>query len=151
MVRSPLREEPKEAPAFNTSLVGKSLEVCWPYKENSKTIKVWASGTVKRVADGLTDKRSPRAREILPAGALLWAWEADVDRDKLAGEKWLILLPKKWNRHVKFAWRFDPCEMVPQGQPKPPPRKPVVDPMSEEEYLPSDDEMARPPPSDDEI
>jgi len=28
---------------------------------------------VKRVADGLTDKASTRAKKILPAGALLWA------------------------------------------------------------------------------
>ena len=30
-------------------------------------------GKVVRVADGLTDKRSARAKKILPAGALLWA------------------------------------------------------------------------------
>ena len=39
------------------------------------------------VADGLTDKRSAKAREILPAGALLWAWDADADYDEPAGEK----------------------------------------------------------------
>ena len=58
--------QPKAAPAFTTSLVGKRLEVCWPYKgEDGKTIKIWASGKVKRVADGLTDKRSARAKMVL--------------------------------------------------------------------------------------
>ena len=58
-------------------------------------MKIWASETVARVADGLTDKKSPRARKILPAGALLWAWDADAEYNEVAGEKWLILLPEK--------------------------------------------------------
>ena len=72
-------------------VVGKRLEVCWPYKEKGKTVKIWASGTVRRVADGLTDKASSRAKKILPAGALLWAWDADPEYDEPAGEKWLVL------------------------------------------------------------
>ena len=76
--------------------MGKRLEVCWPYKEGSKTdVKIWASGTVKRIADGLTDTASARAKKILPAGALLWAWDADPTFDEVAGEKWLILLPNR--------------------------------------------------------
>ena len=119
--------QPKEAPAFDTSLVGKRLEVCWPYKKDGETVKIWASGTVKRVADGLTNTRSARARKILPAGALLWAWDPDPDRDEAAGEQWLILLPEKWNKQVQYAWRFDPCELVPRGAPRPPPRRPQVE------------------------
>ena len=90
-----------------SGVVGKRLEVCWPYKEKGKTVKIWASGTVKRVADGLQDTRSARAKKILPAGALLWGWEADPEYDEVAGEQWLILLPQKWNKHVQYAWRFD--------------------------------------------
>jgi hypothetical protein len=105
----------REPPAFDTSLVGKRLEVCWPYKENGKTVKIWASGTVKRIADGLHDKRSARARKILPAGAVLWAWDADPEFDEQAGEEWLVLLPKKWNKHVQYAWRFDLRELRTQG------------------------------------
>jgi hypothetical protein len=53
---------------------------------------------IKRIADGLTDnKRSKRAQKVLPAGAALWAWDADPDFDEKAGEQWLFLLPKKWN------------------------------------------------------
>ena len=120
-------QQPKEAPVFTTALVGKRLEVLWPYKEKGETQKIWASGTVKRVADGLTDTRSPRARKILPAGALLWAWDADADFDEQAGEQWLILLPEKWNKQVQYAWRYDPCELEPAGRPKPPPRAPRVE------------------------
>ena len=133
--------QPLTAPPFNTQLVGKYLEVLWPYKENGKTKKIWASGKIVRVADGLTDKSSARAKKILPAGALLWAWEADADYDEEAGEQWLILKPEKWRKQTQYAWRYDPCELGAQGQPKPPPRRPSVDPSgSDEEYLASDDE-----------
>ena len=125
----------RDAPAFDSRLIGKRLEVCWPYKEDGKTTKIWASGTVKRVADGLTDKRSARAKAIhcRAAGALLWAWDADPEYEEPAGEKWLILLPEKWNKQVQYAWRFDPCELGVQGRTQPPPRAPRVERDGEEE------------------
>ena len=46
-------KQQKDAPEFNSQLVGKWLEVCWPYKLEGKTVKIWASGKVKRIADGL--------------------------------------------------------------------------------------------------
>ena len=49
-------------------------------------VLIWSPGRVERVADGLTDTRSARAKKILPAGALLWSWEADKDFDEQAGE-----------------------------------------------------------------
>ena len=118
---------PPPSPAFDSRLVGKRLEVCWPYKEAGKTVKIWACGTVKRVADGLTDRASKRAQKVLPSGAVLWAWEADAEYDEPAGEKWLVLLPQKWNKHVQYAWRFAPCELAPPGSPRPPPRAPTVE------------------------
>ena len=75
---------------------------------------IWSTGTVKRIADGLTDQRSKRARAILPGGALLWAWDADPDFDEQAGEQWLILLPQKWNPKTHkqvYSWRYDPREL----------------------------------------
>ena len=72
------------------------------------------TGTVKRIADGLTDKRSPRARSVLPAGAVLWAWDEDPDFDEQVGEQWLILVPKKWNpttHKAAYSWRYDPREL----------------------------------------
>lgn len=67
-------------PDFDMALVGKRLEVCWPYHHLADGSKasppnlIWTSGRVVRVADGLTDTRSSRARKILPAGMVLWAW-----------------------------------------------------------------------------
>ena len=78
------------------------------------------------------------------------AWDADPDFDETAGEEWLILLPQKWNCHVQYAWRYDPCELQAQSSARgtrgnacaPPcaPRAPVVDDCatdygSEEEYV----------------
>ena len=104
------------APAFNQELVGKQLEVCWRYyhKDTMEPMHIWSTGRVKRVADGLTDKRSPKARTVLPAGMVLWAWDADPDFGEAAGEQWLALLPKKWNppRELLYGWRYDPREFA---------------------------------------
>ena len=85
------------APSFDQTLVGKRLEVLWPYtdKDSGERVLIWASGCVVRVADGLSDRRSARAKTVLPAGMVLWAWDADPEFDEPAGEKWLALLPKK--------------------------------------------------------
>ena len=85
------------------------------------------SGVVKRVADGLTDKRSQRCSSILPAGALLWGWAADTEFDEKEGEQWMVLHPAKFNKHVQYAWRFDPCELGASEQRKPRPREPLVE------------------------
>ena len=105
--------QPPTAPAFDQQLVGKRLEVLWKYtdRDTGKPVMIWATGRVARVADGLTNTRSARARKILPAGALLWAWDADPEFGEKAGEQWLILLPKKWNTQQIYGWRFDPREL----------------------------------------
>ena len=142
--------QPEHPPPFDVNLVGKQLEICWPYKLNGKTAKIWASGRVKCVADGLTDTKSARSKKILPAGAILWGWDADPEYGEEAGEEWLFLLPEKWNRHVQYSWRYDPCELTAQGacqgaphQPRPSPRAPQLDSedpwVTDEEYDPTDD------------
>ena len=50
----------------------------------------------------------------MPAGApVLWAWDADPDFGEVAGEKWLILLPNKWNPTTATVngWRYDPRQL----------------------------------------
>ena len=42
---------------------------------------------MKAIADGKTHKRSKRCKQILPAGAVLWAWDADPEFDEAAGER----------------------------------------------------------------
>jgi len=108
------------APAFDQALVGKRLEVLWPYtdKDTGKRVLIWASGRIARVADGLSDKRSVRAKVVLPAGMLLWAWDADPEFEEPAGEKWLALLPKKWNKQQLYSWRYDPREFSPAAVPQ---------------------------------
>ena len=45
----------------------------------------------------------------------------------------MVLHPGKFNKHVQYAWRFDPSELSPQGglvapgAPKRAPRKPLVE------------------------
>ena len=110
-------QQPHDAPEFSSErLAGKRLEVLWKYFEPTMDggripHLIWATGQVVKVADGLTDKRSARARKILPAGALLWAWDADPEFDEPAGEQWLILRPDKWKKQVHYGWRFDPREL----------------------------------------
>ena len=97
------------APAFDQQLVGKRLEVLWPYTDQETGDKklIWASGRVARVADGLSDKRSPHTQTVLPAGMVLWVWDADPEFEEQAGEKWLALLPNKWNKHQVYGWRYE--------------------------------------------
>ena len=111
---------PDLVPPFDQALVGKWIEILWPYTvkdgaEKGEKKLIWATGRVVRIADGLTDKRSKRAQKLLPAGAGLWAWEADPEFEEAAGEQWLMLLPKKWKQHQVYGWRYDPRELVAQG------------------------------------
>ena len=112
---------PNEVPDFDQALVGKWLEILWPYtvKDGAEGEKklIWIPGRVVRVADGLTDKKSVRGKKLLPAGALLWAWDADPEFEEAAGEQWMILLPKKWKQQQVYSWRFDPRELVGQRRP----------------------------------
>ena len=107
------KAQPHDAPAFDQALVGKQIEVLWKCfdKETKEPPHlIWATGRVIRVADGVSD-RKVRGRKILPAGAVLWAWDADPQFDEKAGEQWLILLPQKWKKQQVYSWRFDPREL----------------------------------------
>ena len=53
----------------------------------------------------------PLAVPFVLGGAILWAWEADPEFEEAAGEQWLVLLPKKWNKQQQYSWRFDPREL----------------------------------------
>ena len=97
------------------------------YKKDGATVKIWASGKVVRIADGVNTKRTEKCTKLLPAGALLWAWDADPEFNEAAGEQWMILHPDKWNRHVQYAWRFDPCELGVRNARKRATREPIVD------------------------
>ena len=61
--------------------------------------------------------RSSRARTLLPAGMVLWQWDADPDFGEVAGDQWLALLPKKWNTQQVYSWRYDAREFSPTNAP----------------------------------
>ena len=112
-----------EPPPFDQALVGRRVEVLWRYTdmETGKPTLIWSPGTVKRVADGLSDKRSARARKVLPAGAVLWAWDADEEFEEKAGEQWLFLKRDDWNplrQGKQYAWRFDMSEFEREREPE---------------------------------
>ena len=50
---------------------------------------------------------------------VLWAWDADAEFEEAAGEKWLALLPNKWNKHQIYGWRYDPSEFASAAAPQP--------------------------------
>lgn len=106
-----------DPPPFDQALVGKRLEVLWPYtnQDTKEKVLVWAEGRVARVADGLSDKRSQRAKVVLPAGMVLWAWDADPEFEEPAGEKWLALLPQKFNQQQVYGWRLAASEFSTSG------------------------------------
>lgn len=107
-------EMPLNAPAF-AALLHKKIEVCWPYmdKNSGKRVLIWSAGKVTKVADGEMDKRSQKARQILPAGAVYWEWDAEDEFEEQAGGQWLVLDPKqKWNRAVAYGWRWHPEELA---------------------------------------
>ena len=93
--------------------MGKQIEVLWKYhdKDTGEPMLIWSTGRVARVADGLTDKRSSRAQKLLPAGMLLWQWDADPEFGEKAGQQWLHLLPAKWN---STAGASTPVSLEPQ-------------------------------------
>ena len=95
----------QDAPPFDQGLVGKQLEVLWRYfdKDTNEPLLIWATGRVARVADGLTDTRSSRAKKLLPAGMVLWEWDADAEFGEKAGSAWLHLLPQKWNKQLVYS------------------------------------------------
>eukprot|EP00965_Chrysotila_dentata_P056179 1862455-Pleurochrysis_carterae.AAC.2 len=97
-------------PALDARLVGRTLEVRWRYiltptlGATSLTpthTYMWCKGKVVSVADGTNDKRSERARTLLPAGALKLKYPEDAEREESESFTWTILHPQKWNRDVQ--------------------------------------------------
>ena len=85
----------------------------WRYTDavTGQYMYIWTPGRVVRVVDGLSDKKTKRGQKLLPAGAVLWAWEADEAFKEEASEQWLTLLPAKFNHQI-YGWRYDPRSLV---------------------------------------
>ena len=54
-------------------------------------VDIWCVGTVVQVANGTTDKASPRCKKMLDAGAVCIKWPADKDYDEGESYTWSIL------------------------------------------------------------
>eukprot|EP00965_Chrysotila_dentata_P197674 6178329-Pleurochrysis_carterae.AAC.1 len=106
--------QPSVPPALDKRLEGRKIEVRWRYilthPANATSIApthtyMWCEAKKESVVDGTTDKRSERARTLLPAGALKLKWPEDAEREEPESYSWTILHPNKWNRDVQNAWR----------------------------------------------
>ena len=94
-------QQPLVPPAFDQELVGKWLEVRWRYTDSDtgEYVYIWTPGRVVRVADGLNDKKSKQGKKLLPAGAVLWAYEADEEfESRLASSGSRCCLPSSTTR-----------------------------------------------------
>ena len=103
--------QPEEPPPLDESLVGKEIEVLWPYKVNGKTMLIWAPGKVVAIADG-TFKKSSRCKEFLPAGAVLFAWEKDDRFEEKEGQQWRVLDPDRWIKQKHYSWRYSARQLL---------------------------------------
>ena len=70
------------------------------------------SAPLQCAANKTRSRTEARLVDCLSPATVLWAWEAYPAYDEQAGEKWLFLKPVKWNAHVQYAWRYDPCELA---------------------------------------
>ena len=98
-------DEQGVAPPLDDSMVGSKLEVCWRYwrpptdeemasgeKRKKIGVKMWCEGTVEQVANGTSDKETPRCKSLLKAGALRVRWPADAARKEKESFSWHRLL-----------------------------------------------------------
>ena len=70
----------------------------------------------RRARGGRAERHENEAGEAADAcaGAVLWelVGEADPEFNEEVGEKWLTLLPAKFNRQVWYGWRYDPRSLA---------------------------------------
>lgn len=71
---------------------------------------IWCEGIVEEVANG-TIRKSKRAKDALPAGAVRIRWPADADYDERETLVWSILNPSDWCKDVHLGWRWAPSEL----------------------------------------
>ncbi|KAL1520316.1 hypothetical protein AB1Y20_021907 [Prymnesium parvum] len=102
-----------QGPTPDRNLVGKTLEVRWRYhhKDTGKPVYIWCEGEVVQIADGESDRQTPRCKKLLPAGAVRIKWPADVEYDEAESYVWSVLKPSAFNKDVHLGWRYAGCEL----------------------------------------
>ena len=87
----------------------RKLEVRWKYystEDPKEPVYIWCWGTVVKVADGVTDKTSDRASNVLEYGAVRIKWPEDSEYGEKETYSWLLLRKNKWNKNVHYGWRY---------------------------------------------
>ena len=116
---------PKDAPPCNESLIGKELEIRWRYwrpakegeRGKKKAVDIWCVGEVVSVANGTTDKESPRCKHPLAKGAVRIKWPADADFDERETYTWSLLTQENWNKEAVLGWRYTAAQLAKLGAP----------------------------------
>ena len=108
---------PKDWRAWDT-LVGRQVEVRWRYyvkdltkKSKRRSEYIWCQGEVVAVADGKTDKKSPRCKTALPWGAVRIKWPADSEFEEGETFVWSVLKRADFNRDAHLGWRYAASEL----------------------------------------
>jgi hypothetical protein len=73
---------------------------------------MWCVGVIVQVANGTTDKESPRCRTFLEAGAVRIKWPADEAREEPESFTWNILQDADWREDTHLGWRFTMAELA---------------------------------------
>mmetsp|Transcript_3583 Transcript_3583/g.11053 ORF Transcript_3583/g.11053 Transcript_3583/m.11053 type:complete len:311 (-) Transcript_3583:70-1002(-) len=113
--------QPAKPPKLNDEFVGAEIEINWRYwtldekTGKRKAMLIWCAGEVVQIANGTSDKESPRCQKILQAGAVRIRWPADADFEEEETFSWSVLTEGNWNRNKHMGWRFSPAELVKRG------------------------------------
>ena len=90
------------------SLPCSKIEVRWKYystEDPTEPVYIWCWCDVVGVADGVSDKSTPRCSKVLDAGALRVKWAADAKYNEKESFSWLVLRKDKWSKGVQYGWR----------------------------------------------
>lgn len=101
-----------DVPTLDSSLVGWKIDVRWRYwiyneeTQKRKSYYIWCTGEVEQVANGTTDKRTPRCTSLLDKGAVRIKWPEDVDFEEKESAIWSVLKPEDFNKQRHLGWRL---------------------------------------------
>ena len=75
---------------------------------------MWKFGVVS-VANGTTDKQSPRCKHPLAKGAVCIKWPEDANFDEQEHFSWSILTRENWNKEAVLGWRYTASQLAKLG------------------------------------
>ena len=81
-------------------------------KSKRRSEYIWCQGEVVQIADGKTDRKSPKTKKPLPWGAVRIKWPADSAFEESEAFVWSVLKPADFNQNVHLGWRYAPSELA---------------------------------------